>query len=62
MNIGAITEHFDISGPAISEQMKILAECQLLTVTRQGKKKYYAINVKKLDRVTTWVEKLKQKK
>jgi len=61
MNIGEITGHFDISGPATSKQMRILDECRLLTVTRQGKKKYYTLNTKKLDRVTTWVEKLKKK-
>jgi DNA-binding transcriptional ArsR family regulator len=62
MKIGAITERFDISGPAISEQMKILRECRMLTVTRQGKRKYYTINIKKLDRVIFWIEKLKQNK
>ena len=58
MNIAEIMKHFDISGPAIFGQMKILEECRLLMVTRQGKKKYYTINIKKLRVVTSWVEKL----
>ena len=62
MTIADIANHFDISQPAIYEQMKILGECRLLIVTRQDKKKYFAINLKKFDQVVVWVEKLKQKK
>jgi DNA-binding transcriptional ArsR family regulator len=61
MTVGEIKKHFDISGPAIFEQMNILDECQLLVKTLQGKKKYYRINTNKLNRIITWIEKLKRK-
>jgi len=59
MNIGEIKEHFEISGPAIFEQLRILDECQLLVRSLQGKKKYYRVNANKFNRLITWVEKLK---
>jgi len=62
MTVADIESHFDISRPAIFEQIKILDECHLLIVTRAENKKYFAINLKKLDHVITWVEKLKRKK
>jgi DNA-binding transcriptional ArsR family regulator len=62
MTIATIASHFDISQPAIYEQMKILGECRLLIVTHKGNKKYFTINLKKLDQIITWVEKLKRKK
>jgi ArsR family transcriptional regulator len=61
MTVGELKEHFDISGPAIFEQMNILGECQLLVKTVQGKKKYYRINTNKLNRIITWIEKLQRK-
>jgi len=62
MTIADIERHFDISRPAIYEQIEILNECHLLTITHEQNKKYFAIKLKKFDEIISWVQKLKQKK
>ncbi len=56
MNLNAVAGHFDISRPAISKQVKILAECGLLVIKQQGRERYCEANLKKLGEVSDWVK------
>jgi len=56
LNLNAVAENFDVSRPAISKHMKILAECGLITIRQEGRERYCAARLEKLDEVTDWVE------
>jgi DNA-binding transcriptional ArsR family regulator len=56
LTINAVAEHFPISRPAISKHIKILIECGLVVVHRQGREKYCEARLDKLNEVSDWVE------
>jgi DNA-binding transcriptional ArsR family regulator len=56
LNLNAVTEHFDISRPAISKHIKILTQCGLLTIRQKGRDRFCEANFKKLNDVSEWVE------
>ena len=41
MTSGAVASHFDVTGPAISQHLKVLEEAQLIGVRRSGTKRLY---------------------
>ncbi|GGB20402.1 hypothetical protein GCM10011511_50160 [Puia dinghuensis] len=55
MNLGAIAEHFDISRPAISQQIKILNECGIIEIKREGRETFCAIRPKELKKIADWI-------
>ncbi|HEX9332457.1 MAG TPA: metalloregulator ArsR/SmtB family transcription factor [Anaerolineales bacterium] len=55
--VHALAKHFSISRPAISKHIKILTECGLVVVHRQGREKYCEARLEKLSEVSDWVEK-----
>lgn len=55
MNMTSINEKFDISQPAISKHIKILMECELITIEREGRQRYCEANVDKLNEVEEWL-------
>jgi len=59
LNLNAIADNFSISRPAISKQIKILTQCGLVTVSRQGREHYCTANLKKFGEVSAWIEKYK---
>jgi len=46
---GEIGEHFQLSQQAVSQHLQILAEAELLTVRREGRRRLYLVNPKGLD-------------
>ena len=56
-NLNSIADNFSISRPAISKQIKILTQCGLVTITRQGREHYCSANLKKFGDVANWIEK-----
>jgi len=57
LNLNAVADNFTISRPAISKQIKILTQCGLVTITRQGRERYCTINLKKMAEAADWIEK-----
>lgn len=55
MNLNGVAEHFDISRPAISKHMKILAECGLVVINQKGRERVCEAKLEQLDEVTDWV-------
>ena len=41
MTSGAVASHFDVTGPAISQHLKVLEEAQLIGVRHSGTKRLY---------------------
>src|SRR3974377_826784 len=56
LTLNGIAEHFDISRPAISKQVKILTECGVVVVRQRGRERYCEVQVDKLAEVSNWVE------
>jgi DNA-binding transcriptional ArsR family regulator len=60
LNLNAIAENFDVSRPAISQHIKILTECGLITIRKQGRERVCAAKLRPLHEVADWVEKFRQ--
>ncbi len=56
LTLNGVAEHFEISRPAISRHIKILAECGLVVIHKQGRERYCEVQLDKLNEVSTWVE------
>jgi DNA-binding transcriptional ArsR family regulator len=56
LTVNAVAEHFSISRPAISRHIRILKECGLVVVRRQGRERYCELRLDKLSEVAEWVE------
>jgi DNA-binding transcriptional ArsR family regulator len=56
LNLNSIAENFDISRPAISQHIKILAECGLVVIDQQGRERYCYLQPKKMSEVSDWLE------
>ncbi|WP_235296602.1 ArsR/SmtB family transcription factor [Portibacter marinus] len=56
LSVNEVAEHFDITRQAVSKQLKILDECGLVNVTKQGRERYYSIEPKSLIPAFLWIE------
>jgi len=56
MNLNSVSEKFDISRPAISRHIKILAECGLITIRQEGRERHCEANLATLGEVSQWIE------
>ena len=57
MNLNSVADKFDISRPAISKHIRILTECGLVTVKKEGRERYCQANLGQLKQVNEWTEK-----
>jgi DNA-binding transcriptional ArsR family regulator len=56
LNMGTIADNFDITRPAVSKHIRILAECGLVVIKQQGRERFCKANLKKLQQVVNWIE------
>ena len=56
---GEISEHFDITGAAISRHLSVLKEADLISDTREGKFIFYELNASVLEETLLWLTDLK---
>jgi DNA-binding transcriptional ArsR family regulator len=56
LNLNAIAENFDVSRPAISQHIKILTECGLVIIKKQGRERFCEARLKQLNQVSDWIE------
>ena len=56
LHLNAIADNFEISRPAISQQIKILIACDLIAVRKEGRERYCELKFEKLNEVYKWVE------
>ncbi|HTM97655.1 MAG TPA: metalloregulator ArsR/SmtB family transcription factor [Pedobacter sp.] len=56
LNLNAISENFDMSRPAISQHIKILTECGLVTIKKEGRERFCKVRFQKLNEVADWIE------
>ncbi len=55
MNLNAIADNFDISRPAISNHIKILNECGIISIEQIGRERYCKIQPGNLKEVADWI-------
>ena len=56
LNLNAIADNFEVSRPAISQHIKILTECGLIVVKKQGRERFCEAKLQPLNQVTDWIE------
>ncbi|HEX8060994.1 MAG TPA: metalloregulator ArsR/SmtB family transcription factor [Cyclobacteriaceae bacterium] len=56
LNLNSIAENFDVSRPAISQHIKILIECGLVVIKKQGRERFAEAQLQPLNEVTDWIE------
>lgn len=59
LSAGEIGEKFTVSGAAISKQLSVLKDADLIRDTREGKFIYYELNTSVLEEVMLWLTNLK---
>jgi DNA-binding transcriptional ArsR family regulator len=56
LNLNSVAENFNVSRPAISKHIKILTECGLIEIKKDGRDHYCEAKLEKLHEVSDWVE------
>ena len=54
--LNSIAENFEVSRPAISKHIKILAECGIVTIHTRGRERYCEAKLQRLAEVSQWVD------
>lgn len=62
LSAGEISNHFSISGAAISRHLSVLKEADLIRNEREGKFIYYELNATVLEEILLWINELKGEK
>ncbi len=59
-NVNALAERFDMSRQAVSLHVKILQECGVLSITKEGRERHCSVQLEKLTDVSDWLEPLRK--
>ena len=62
MSAGEISDHFDVTGAAVSRHLSVLREADLVRDDREGKFVYYDLNASVLEEIMIWLVDLKGEK
>jgi DNA-binding transcriptional ArsR family regulator len=60
LNVNTIADSFEMSRQAISLHIKILVECELLKIKKQGRERYCEARLDQLNGVSAWVDQYRQ--
>lgn len=56
LNLNSIAENFDVSRQAVSLHIKILIECGLISIRKDGRERWCEARLDKLGEVALWAE------
>ena len=59
-NVNSIAEQFDMTRQAVSLHVKILSECGVISIRKEGRERYCALEPQKLAEVNDWLEPFKE--
>lgn len=59
LTVNSVAEKFDISRPAISKHIKILTECGIIEIKKEGRERFCQIRPKNLIPAFLWIEQYK---
>lgn len=54
--VNELAQGLPISRPAVSQHLKALLDCELVTVRAEGTRRIYAVNSKGFGRVSLWLD------
>lgn len=54
--VNELAQGLPISRPAVSQHLKALLDCNLVTVSNSGTRRIYSINHKGFDRLNLWLD------
>jgi DNA-binding transcriptional ArsR family regulator len=60
LNLNSIAEKFEVTRQAVSLHVKILNECGLITIRKEGRERYCEAKLDQLGEVAQWVDQYKQ--
>jgi DNA-binding transcriptional ArsR family regulator len=60
LTLNAVAENYKISRPAISKHIKVLTECGLIEIKREGRERYCTARLEQLSEVNEWIAQYKQ--
>ena len=60
MNLNAIAENFDVTRQAVSLHVKVLIECGLIEIEKQGRERQCTARLAGLNEVSVWIEQYKK--
>jgi len=52
--VGALVERLEISQPTVSKHLKVLREACLVSMTAQGQRRIYALNIEAVEELGQW--------
>jgi DNA-binding transcriptional ArsR family regulator len=55
-NVNALAEKFDMTRQAVSLHVKILQQCGVITIRKEGRERFCNLNAEKLTEVDDWLE------
>lgn len=56
LTLNTVADNFQMSQPAVSKHMRILTECGLVTVQKQGRERHCTAQLGALKEVARWAE------
>ncbi|PKV49071.1 ArsR family transcriptional regulator [Aquimarina sp. MAR_2010_214] len=56
LTVNTVAQKFDVSRPAISKHLKILKECGIITINKQGRERLCQIQPRNLIPAFLWIE------
>ncbi len=59
-NLNSIAEHFQMTRQAVSLHVKILEECGVLSIVKEGRERNCTLKPEKLAEVSEWLEPFRQ--
>lgn len=59
MSAGEISDHFDVTGAAVSRHLSVLKDADLIRDEREGKYIFYELNASVLEEILLWIADLK---
>lgn len=60
MHLNEIADNFDVSRPAVSQHIRLLNECELITIKKSGRMRYCVLRPEKLTTVAEWIAPFKR--
>jgi DNA-binding transcriptional ArsR family regulator len=54
--VNELAEGLPISRPAVSQHLKALLDCNLVSVTAEGTKRIYTVNNRGFDKLNLWLD------
>jgi DNA-binding transcriptional ArsR family regulator len=58
-NLNSVVDRFNVSRPAIAKHLKILEQCGLIVVRKEGRENFYEARLQRLREVSDWSQKYK---